>query len=343
MPDKFRQLCDIILLPEDVVGEFLNKRQTRNKVDNEFGKSTSLLPAKRSKLVVSPSPRTSSVLGEGDSGIDCHVAKVPRNDSRHAKFDLQWDDGNIFPELLYPDADFLLQRMNEATLEAVNPMSGEMILDIGCGRGIEGVEFAKRGALVIGLEPSPIMINHAGNHISKNGANMSLIRGIAESLPFQAQTADKAVCKGALDHFPEPALVMEQMAEVLKPQGRAIIAIANFESLGFKLGRAIWWLRKRLGFRLPEDRMPWEIPEDHTYSFDYLFLKHLVDNYFEVEKISGVSLLFGLPWWGLFLSRLPGNISLVILKSLDKVSRHMPRLSDIIIMRCGVIDRRLQR
>lgn len=250
------------------------------------------------------------------------------------RFDLNWDDSKLFPDVIYPDADFLFCRMNEATLESVAPRLGELILDIGCGRGIDGVELAKKGAVVIGLEPSLVMINHARDHISENGANMSLVRGIGENLPFQARSMDKVVCKGALDHFPEPAVVIQQIAMVLKPEGKAIIAIANFDSLGFKLGRAIWWLRKMLGFKVPEGRMLWKVPEDHTYKFDYSFLKRLVDNCLQAERVSGVSLLFGLPWWGMFLAKFPGNMSLAVLKSLDKVARHVPSLSDVVVLRC---------
>jgi len=151
---------------------------------------------------------------------DCFVADAPGNDNRHSRFDLEWDDGQLFPAVVYPDAEFLFRRMNEATVESVNPRLGELILDIGCGRGIDGVELAKKGAVVIGLEPSPVMIKHARDHISENGANMSLIQVVGEHLPFQARSVKKVVCKGALDHFPEPAAVMEQIAAVLKPEGR---------------------------------------------------------------------------------------------------------------------------
>jgi SAM-dependent methyltransferase len=178
------------------------------------------------------------------------------------------------------------------------------------------------------------MIRHARKYISDNGANMSLVRGVGENLPFRAKSADKVVCKGALDHFPEPSVVIEQIATVLKPGGKAIIAIANFNSLGFKLGRAIWRLRKMFGFKTHEGRMLWEIPEDHTCSFDYSFLKHLVGKCLEVEKVSGVSLFFGVPWWGIFLARLPRNVSTGILNSLDKVAGHFPSISDVIVMRC---------
>jgi SAM-dependent methyltransferase len=275
--------------------------------------------------------------------VEITVRKVLSQEDNKAGFDLEWDDEQLFPDVIYPDADFLFRRMDEATLESVNPRFGEVILDIGCGRGIDGVELAKKGAIVIGLEPSPVMINHARNHISENGANMSLVRGLGENLPFRAQSMDKVVCKGALDHFPEPSVVMQQIAAVLKPEGKAIIAIANFDSLGFKLGRAIWWFRKMLGFKLPEGRMPWEIPEDHTYRFDYSFLKRLVDSCLEVEQSAGVSLLFGLPWWGMFLAKLPGKVSLAILNSLDKAARHLPSLSDVVVLRCRKKKGRLQR
>ena len=257
-----------------------------------------------------------------------------RSHSEVDRFDLRWDDRQLFPEVVYPDAEFLLRRMNEVTIETVNPVMGERILDIGCGRCIDGAELAKRGAVVIGLEPSPVMIKHAMNHISENGENMSLIRGVGEHVPFRAQSVDKVVCKGALDHFPDPAMVMEQIALVLRPGGKTIIAIANFESLGFKLGRTVWWFRKKLGFKASVGRMLWEVPEDHTYKFDYPSLRRLLDTCLKVERASGVSLLFGIPWWGIFLAKLPRKISLAILSSLDKVARRLPSLSDVIVLRC---------
>ena len=262
-----------------------------------------------------------SASGAVDNGDNCH-------------FDLEWNDEQLFPDVVYPDADFLLRRMNEATVESVNPCPGEVILDIGCGRGIDGVQLAKSGAVVIGLEPSPVMISHAKKYIYENGANMSLVRAIGENPPFQDRFADKVVCKGALDHFAEPADVIRNIGLMLKPGGKAIIAVANFDSLGFKLGKAIWLVRKMLGFKPTEARMPWEVPEDHTLRIDYSVLRRLVDGQLRVENIFGVSLLFGLPWWGVFLERLPKSISNSILRALDKVAYYFPRLSDVVIIRC---------
>ena len=100
------------------------------------------------------------------------------------KIDWEWDDGHVVPEVVNPEVEFLFRRMIEATYEKVNPGQGEKILDIGCGRGTDGVELAKKGAMVIGLEPSSIMIAHARNHIAENNVNMALIHGVGEYLPF---------------------------------------------------------------------------------------------------------------------------------------------------------------
>jgi 2-polyprenyl-3-methyl-5-hydroxy-6-metoxy-1,4-benzoquinol methylase len=292
------------------------------------------LRTKRSNLKVSSSPYPSPVDGEGNSWRDCQVARAPLNDIGHSQFDFDWDDAGIFPEVVYPDAEFLFRRMNEVTLESVDARRGETILDIGCGRGIDGVEMAKKGALVIGLEPSNVMIRHAGDYISHNGLGMSLVQGVGEYLPCRLQSVDKVVCKGALDHFPDPAVVIEQIALVLGAEGKAIIAIANFDSLGFRLGKMMWWFRKFFGFKASGGRMLWEVPEDHTYKFDYPLLSRLVKNHLRVEQAIGVSLFFGLPWWGMFLAKCPKGMALAILNSLDRVARYFPSLGDVIVLKC---------
>ena len=80
--------------------------------------------------------------------------------------------------------------------------------------------------------------------------------------------------------------------------------------------------------------MPWEIPPDHILKFDYPLLRRMAGNYLKVEEAIGVSLLFGLPWWGSFLAKCPRSISLAILTALDRAARLLPSLSDVVILTC---------
>jgi len=251
-----------------------------------------------------------------------------------AQIDLEWDDDEVLPEVVNPDTEFLFNRMTEATFEVVGARQGEMILDIGCGRAGDGVELARRGATVVGLEASRVMLAHAREHVNGNGAHVTLVHGVGECLPVRHQSVDKVLCKGALDHFAEPETVIGQIARALKPEGQAIIALANFESLGFKLGRRIYSVKSALGFKDGKVRMPWEPPPDHTCKFDYFLLRRMVGAHLEVEEEVGVSFLFGFPWWGAFLARCPRKIYLALLAILDKVAHRFPSLSDVVILRC---------
>lgn len=251
------------------------------------------------------------------------------------KTDLEWDDGHVLPSKVYPDVAFLFHRMTEVTLGKVEVNGRELVLDIGCGRAIDAIELAKRGGRCSGLEPSGKMLNHAKEYIADNGMEVSLTQGAGEYLPFKTDSFDRVVCKGALDHFLDPAKAIEEMARVLKPQGKAIIAIANFESLGFRLGRWLFALEKSFLKGKAKRQNVWQIPADHTLKFDYTVLKRLVEPHLTIEQSTGTSLLFGLPGWSSLLDKLPEKVSLAILSALDKLACHLPSFSNVIVLKCS--------
>jgi ubiquinone/menaquinone biosynthesis C-methylase UbiE len=259
-------------------------------------------------------------------------------DHNTKKIDLEWNDNDVVPAVVYPNLDFLFQQMLVLTLDEVAPGRGELILDVGCGRAIDGARLWAKGARVIGLEPSRVMLVRARQYLTANNARVALTQGIGEDLPFKPHSFDKVMCKGALDHFVSPKKTMEETARVLKPDGEMIISIANFNSLGFRLGKKLYPLTKFLAPSLAKERQPWELPPDHKYKFDYPFLSALVKQHFEVRKAKGISLLFGLPLWGSFLSRLPHSVSYSLLKTLDKLARPFPSLADVILLKCSPIN-----
>jgi SAM-dependent methyltransferase len=253
------------------------------------------------------------------------------------KIDLEWNDDDVVPAVVYPNLDFLFQQMLRLTLKEVAPRQGELILDVGCGRAIDGARLWEKGAQVVGLEPSRVMLARAKEYLAENNALVVLAQGIGENLPFKPHSFDKVMCKGALDHFFSPSQTMEEIARVLKPQGEMIVSIANFNSLGFRLGRRLYPVTRLLSPSLTKERKPWELPPDHKYKFDYLLLGGLVKQHFEVKETKGISLFFGLPLWGSLLFRLPHSVSYALLKTLDRLGRPFPSLADVILMKCTPI------
>jgi ubiquinone/menaquinone biosynthesis C-methylase UbiE len=255
------------------------------------------------------------------------------------EIDLEWNDDDVVPDIVYPNLDFLFEQMLRLTLKEVAPSQGELILDVGCGRAIDGARLSERGAQVVGVEPSRVMLIRAKEYLGENGAEVALAQGIGENLPFKSHSFDKAMCKGALDHFVSPDKTMEEIARVLKPQGEMIVSIANFNSLGFRAGKRLYPVTKFLSPSLAKERKPWELPVDHKYKFDYPILGSLVKRHFEIRTTMGISLFFGLPLWGSFLSRLPHSVSYALLKLLDKLARPFPSLADVILLKCTPIYR----
>jgi SAM-dependent methyltransferase len=250
------------------------------------------------------------------------------------RIDLNWDDNEVLPDRIRPDVEFLFYRMSRATIDMLDPRPGERILDIGCGRAIDIVNMSKSGAMLIGIEPSFVMISHARETLKLDGQNTHVLQAIGESIPIIAGSIDKVICKGALDHFADPDRALQQMAEAIKPEGKAVIAIANFDSLGFKLGKFIFWVRRILRIKNPYKRLPWEPPPDHTVKFNYGLLIKLASQYMKVEKVTGVSMLCCVPGWGDFLAGLSEGTARSSLLTFDRAARLLPWLSDVIIIRC---------
>ena len=245
--------------------------------------------------------------------------------------DLEWDDAGVFRKKVYPDTAFVFSRMEEETLAMVGLSPGEMVVDIGCGRALDAMRLARAGGKAIGLESSRKMIAEARG-LTRDG-DVSLVRGIGEALPFKRRSIDKVMCKGSLDHFADPGKTIEEMHRVLKPEGEVVIALANFASLGRRLGKLWHPIGKRIPFGQKNEKPHWDIPADHTYKFDYPLLKSMVGRHFEVKKIRGISLLWEAPFWGKTLTFMPRRISATILALGDRIARRFPAMSDVIVIK----------
>ena len=254
------------------------------------------------------------------------------------KVDLDWEDGHAVPDKAYPDLVFLEQKVNAAILKELESSKGESILDIGCGRAGDMVTLSRKGGRSIGLEPSRKMLEFARECLAESKAEVALVQAIAEYLPFKTGSVDSILCKGALDHFAYPDKAVEEMSRVLKPQGKAVILIANSNSPTFMVRRTLHWFRRTLK-REKQTWEAWGIPSDHTCTFDYSRLKRLVAPHLHTKRSRGFCYFYGSRGWGPALARLPKGFSYAILETLDKLACRLPALNGVILLCCTPRDR----
>lgn len=250
--------------------------------------------------------------------------------------DLDRDMSDVIPTGTSRDAEYLFERMADETLAAVQagaPPSGPVrVVDSAAGLGQDDRALAREGAWAICAEPSRRM-TELGRLIEAKEAedlkgSVHWVRAWSEHLPFRDGSLDAAYCKGALDHFDNPEACIREMARVTRPDGRVVLAVANFGSLGCKLQKYL----DRFAGKLPGGRRPYHVPSDHFTRYDAVVLREQIGAYVDIDQTVGISLLWGVQPWANLLARLSEGSARRLLEWADAIARRFPGLSDVIVL-----------
>jgi SAM-dependent methyltransferase len=227
------------------------------------------------------------------------------------------------------DSTFYCYRVDQAVVEEAQTSRAGRALDVGCGTGKLTARLGDQGWEAWGLEASGEMLG-VGRWLAFD-RRMVMVLGIAEALPFPDRSFDRVVCKGSLDHFAEPAAFVREAARVLKPEGRLIIALTNYEGVSCRLGRVAGWVRHALGGRVSRHRPYWERPLDHTVIGSMRFVRALGGRELRMERCYGISLLWAFGVWGRIVDRLPFPLAWAGLTVLDRIAYRLPAAADMIV------------
>ena len=112
---------------------------------------------------------------------------------------------------------------------------GARVLDLGCGRGVILGPLADRGFEVHGVEISAE---------AARGADPRAEIRIASPLRdagYEAEFFDEVVIWHVLEHVDDPRGTLEEVARILRPGGRLIVAVPNFSSAQARWTGAAWF------------------------------------------------------------------------------------------------------
>ena len=116
---------------------------------------------------------------------------------------------------------------------------GTCVLDVACGTGNATLPLARRGATVTGLDMTPHLLEEARARAAREGLNIHFEEGFAEALPYPDASFDMVVSMFGVMFSPLPETVTLEMARVLRPGGRLVLA--NWTQSGFsgKIGAVV--------------------------------------------------------------------------------------------------------
>jgi len=117
------------------------------------------------------------------------------------------------------------------------------VLEIGCGIGTDGLEFAKRGAHYVGIDLSPHSVELARERFDLFNVTGALKVANAEKrLPFKDETFDHVYSFGVLHHSPNTQAMIHEIYRVLRSGGTFTVMLYNRSSINYYI--EIMFLRK---------------------------------------------------------------------------------------------------
>jgi ubiquinone/menaquinone biosynthesis C-methylase UbiE len=93
------------------------------------------------------------------------------------------------------------------------------VLEVGVGSGLNFPLYGKRVETVIGIDPSPRLLEMARRRADVVGFQVELLQGSAIAIPLGDSTIDTVVMTWALCSVTEPLAALREMRRVLKPDG----------------------------------------------------------------------------------------------------------------------------
>jgi ubiquinone/menaquinone biosynthesis C-methylase UbiE len=117
-------------------------------------------------------------------------------------------------------------------IELLRIQSKDAVLEVGFGPGV-GIQHLARSApdgLVAGVDASEVMVAQAKarNARAIETKRVDLRHGTVDSLPFQANTFDKALAINSMQVWPDSRAGLQEIRRVLRPEGQLALGFTPY-------------------------------------------------------------------------------------------------------------------
>ncbi|MFJ2777551.1 methyltransferase domain-containing protein [Kitasatospora sp. NPDC087315] len=118
--------------------------------------------------------------------------------------------------------------------ELAAPTASSRVIDLGCGAGPTLLALSRVApeATLIGIDRSVEFLRQAQEELHGHlGSVMALAADLQTPLPCGDESADVVLSYNTVECLPDPEQLLAEVARVLRPGGRAVLAHVDFDSL----------------------------------------------------------------------------------------------------------------
>jgi SAM-dependent methyltransferase len=225
---------------------------------------------------------------QGDDPLERHRIKtgeaVASRDEAAIK-SLYIELGRDFWELAERRSDYEVPVLSapETVSTVIDGLSGTggLILDAGCGPNpAVAIALATDPSLrIVALDLGWAMVRTAKSVAEGQGRGLLAVAGDVERLPFRSGVFDGLVCDDTIEHLPNDEAGVRELARVLRPGGRALLATPNRHSA------AVVWMKlhDRVG-RVRKPARDYFVASSHLREYTWLEFERLVGQFFVIAR-----------------------------------------------------------
>jgi ubiquinone/menaquinone biosynthesis C-methylase UbiE len=109
------------------------------------------------------------------------------------------------------------------------------VLEVGCGLGTDGAQFARAGAKYTGIDLTDAAVDLAKRRFELFNLPGTFRVADAERLLFANNSFDVVYSHGVLHHTPDTAAAVREIHRVLRPDGQAVVMLYHRDSYNYRV------------------------------------------------------------------------------------------------------------
>ncbi|HEV7122004.1 MAG TPA: bifunctional 2-polyprenyl-6-hydroxyphenol methylase/3-demethylubiquinol 3-O-methyltransferase UbiG [Rhodanobacter sp.] len=127
-----------------------------------------------------------------------------------------------------------LNPVRAAYIAARNELRGARVADVGCGGGLLSETLASAGAHVTAIDLGRKVIEIAKLHLHESNLYIDYrVQSSADLAAAEPAGFEAVCCMELIEHVPDPAALVEDLAAMLRPGGRLFMSTINRTPLAF--------------------------------------------------------------------------------------------------------------
>jgi len=147
---------------------------------------------------------------------------LERNIAEWTKANADYTDGSASRAWAREEMTWGVFNVPESNVGCLGDVAGLDVVELGCGTAYVSAWLTKRGARVVGVDPTPAQLATARRMMRETGIEFQLVEAPGESVPLPDASFDLALSEYGACLWADPYQWIPEAARLLRPSGRLI-------------------------------------------------------------------------------------------------------------------------